>query len=1045
MKLHPVSAAVLLLLSSLSLQARADDLRRPYIVQLNDRPVASYTGNVAGLPATKPAAGKRLDFNAANVVRYTDYLVQKQSAVRAQVANAPLLHEYKVVLNGFSAMLTDDEVRLLQANSNVATIAPDEARQLQTNYTPTFLGLDQPGGLWSQLGGLGHAGENVVIGIVDGGVWPENPAYADRVDATGNPTFDNSGALAYDAPLNWHGACQSGEGFTVASCNNKLIGARYFDDTFRATGKSTHWSEFRSPRDSIGGTLGHGGHGTHTSTTAGGNHGVDANVAGIPMGRVSGMAPRARIAMYKVCWTYNDATDATGGKNSCWNGDSVAAIEQAVQDGVNVINYSIGGSNTISDPVEQAFLHAANAGVFVAASAGNDGPANTVAHLSPWLTTVAASTHNRQMKASVTLGNAASYSGASLNTTALPATPLIRAEDAALPGADPTTVKLCYSAGSNGGVAVLDPAKVSGKIVTCTRGTTPRIDKSLAVLQAGGVGMVLVDNGAGLVAEVHSVPTVHVSAADGALIRSYAQGANPTAALSTFVMGISNSPAPVMADFSSRGPNLFDPNVLKPDLTAPGVDVLAGVTPELTEAQRAEVVSGTLRPSPAWNFYQGTSMSSPHVAGVAALLHQQHPTWSPAAIKSALMTTGTATFADGKTGMQRGILPWGQGAGHINPNGAANPGLVYDASATDYRKYMCGAGIASQCADGAIIGYNLNLPSITVNNVLGSTVISRAVTNVGASVATYTSSINLPGFSAAVTPATLTLAPGETKPFTVTLTRTTAADNVWQYGKLSWTDGSHVVNSPVTARSGRPINAPASTYSTLATASRALGISTAFTGRVGLRTGGLKEVTRSALLNVRQAAQGSVDSLEQIATACNAAGDGVRVVPFTIPANTVVAAFELFDRDTGSNGNDDLDLALLDSAGAVVANSLHGGSNEALRLSTPTPGDYRVCVIGYASADSSSTDFTLSSDIVTTADLGGNLKATGPSKVYAGSTATISLSWSGLPAGKRYYGGLQYLDLNGAPAATTLIEVETNDPLPLEQGVGHEPRPDSGI
>ncbi|SFL84881.1 S8 family peptidase [Rugamonas rubra] len=1044
MKLRPVRAAVLLLLSGMALCAHAEQARRPYIIQLADQPVASYTGGVVGLKATQPGAGQRLNLAAADVQLYSDYLGQKQSAVKAVVAAAPILYDYKVVLNGFAALLTDSEAQQLKANSAVASVVADTPRALQTSYTPSFLGLDQPGGLWSQLGGKEHAGENVVIGIIDGGVWPENPAYADRVDGNGTPTFDNSGTLAYTAPLNWHGACDSGEGFGPANCNNKLIGARFFDAAFLSTGRSRHWSDFASPRDSLGDGVGEGGHGTHTSTTAGGNNGVATLVHGIPMGKASGMAPRARVAMYKVCWSYDDATKATGAKNSCWGGDSVAAIERAVLDGAHVLNYSIGGSDTINDPVEQAFLHAANAGVFVAASAGNDGPANTVSHLSPWLTTVAASTHNRLMKATLSLGNGASYTGASLNTSALPAKPIVRSEDAGLAGAGADALRLCYSAAWNGGAPALDPAKVAGKVVTCVRGTNDRVDKSLAVLQAGGVGMVLVDNGAGLVAEVHSVPTVHLSSADGAAVKAYAAAPAASAALGVFSIGIGATPAPVVAAFSSRGPNLFDANVLKPDLAAPGVEILAGLSPKLTPAQKADVINGTLVPPPNWGLYQGTSMASPHVAGVAALLRQQHPTWSPAAIKSALMTSGSMTFPDGLAGMERGVLPWGQGAGHLNPNGAADPGLVYDAGQADFKKYMCGAGMAGECGSGSIAGYNLNLASITVGNVLGTAVVNRAVTNVGASAATYNASISVPGYNAVVAPNSLTLAPGQTKAFTVSLSRNGAPDNVWQYGKLSWTDGSHVVNSPVTARSGKPLSAPALVGSDRASGSRTLSITSGFAGRLGLASGGLKAVNRSALLNVAQAASGSVDTLEQIADACNAAGSGVHVQPFSVPAQAVVAAFETFNRDTGSNGGDDLDMALLSAGGEIVASSLHGGSNEAIVLANPPAGNYKLCVIGYAAANGTSTDFTLSSAVVGRADVGGNLKAMGPGKVYSGGTASVNLSWSGLAAGQRYYGGVQYIDPANTLLDTTVLLVQTNNALPLPPAVARSAPSDQG-
>ncbi|MEK7787599.1 MAG: S8 family serine peptidase, partial [Chloroflexota bacterium] len=318
--------------------------------------------------------------------------------------------------------------------------------------------------------------------------------------------------------------------------------------------------EYASARDADG-------HGSHTASTAAGNSGVTAIVDGINLGAISGMAPRARIAAYKVCWGRD--------QGGCFSSDSVAAIDQAVADGVDVINFSISGSTTsFRDPVEIAFLFAADAGVFVAASAGNSGPgASTVAHNSPWLTTVAAGTHDRLYQATVTLGNGANYTGVGLGAAVGPA-PIVLSTAAGLPGANATQVRLCF-------LGVLDPAIVTGKIVVCDRGTNARVEKSQAVRDAGGVGMILANTSANSVnADLHFVPTVHVDHVIGAAIKTYVNSTpGATAQLSAGVQ-VAGAVAPDVAAFSSRGPALAgDGDLLKPDIMAPGVDVLAAVSP----------------------------------------------------------------------------------------------------------------------------------------------------------------------------------------------------------------------------------------------------------------------------------------------------------------------------------------------------------------------------------------------------------------------------------------------------------------------------------
>ena len=372
-----------------------------YIVQLSAKPAAAYTGGVSGLAATRPAKGHKIDARASNVVRYRAYLKTGHDALAARVGGVQRLYDYTVVFNGFAARMTAAQAAKLAHTDGVASVTADEVRTADTITTPEFLGLSLPGGLWDQLGGPGRkgAGRGIVIGDIDSGIWPESASFAPLV---------KPGKL----PATWHGTCQTGQMFDASDCSNKLIGARYYDAGQGGDAAITAKFplEYVSARDS-------NGHGSHTASTAGGDNDVPFVINGNLLGNGSGMAPNARIAAYKALWN-------TGSTASGTTSDLVAAINDAVADGVDVINYSISGSRTSNlDPVEVAFLNAAAAGVFVAASAGNDGPgATTVAHNSPWLTTVAAGTHDRAFQATVTLGNGATYTGLGIGA-AVPSSP----------------------------------------------------------------------------------------------------------------------------------------------------------------------------------------------------------------------------------------------------------------------------------------------------------------------------------------------------------------------------------------------------------------------------------------------------------------------------------------------------------------------------------------------------------------------------------------------------------------------------------------------
>ncbi|WP_295996310.1 S8 family serine peptidase [Rugamonas sp.] len=1022
-----ITAAVLLLSGAAA--ATAEPLRHSYIVQLVDKPAASYTGQVAGLTATKPAAGQRLNVGDAHVQAYINYLDVKKADVISTVSAAQIVHTYSVVFNGFSAMLTDDEARALKKNSGVAKISANVLLHTSTSYTPTFLGLNKAGGLWEQVGGQGAAGEDVIIGMLDTGVWPENPGFADHVDKTGAPTFDG-GTLAYGAaPARWKGICEPGQGFSPSSCNNKLIGARIFPPAAEISPY-----EYISVRDSIG-------HGTHTATTAAGDAGVVATVGGIAMGKISGMAPRARLAIYKVCWT---ADYGGGNENACPAESTIAAVEQAVKDGVNVISFSIGdsrGGGTFDDPTEQAFLGAANAGVFVAAAAGNQGPETTapapVTHISPWLTTVANSTHNRSYVGSAVLGNGVTLSGASSNANTASA-PLLLAKDAGKLGTSPGDIRVAQCYGPEDSVGMpFDPAKVRGKILVCDRGGNVLVNKVSNALAAGAVGVVIVnvDGGATtLPGQPYSLSMVHLSLADGKTLKSYVASAagKAVASLGNVRATYDSNPAaaPIVAGSSSRGPNVADANILKPDLSAPGTDILAGTLPlMLTEAEfDAPFTGGTLAP-PAWEFMTGTSMATPHVSGVAAVLSQLHPDWSPAAIKSALMTTAFDTQSDGRSGalawdgsaLDTGKLPWGQGAGQMAASAAADPGLIYDLGPDDYKRFLCGQTltVAMDCGGvTALASTDLNLASLSAEKVLGVQVLHRTVTNVGAANASYTGSASVPGFKADVQPATLTLAPGGKGDFTVTLTRTDATMHAWRYGALTWSDGNgHQVHSPLLARAAA-LDTPEDVYSEAAAGSKIVGLRSGYTGAVAALKGGLLAATQAS------ATVGET----QYDVSCPYPQDGVNVTPVTIPAGTLVARFALYNADTSDGAQSDLDLYLATADGTLIAASARSGSDEMVTWRNPTPGNYFVCVAGFAPAGGSAT-YKLSSWMVGPSSTGGNLKVALPGVLYQGKTATAGYSWSGLDSGKRYLGMVNYL-VGGVAETSTLLEVDTTDPLP---------------
>ena len=1013
-----------------------------YIVEMDDAPVLTYSGDIAGRAATRQNSHRRkIDVDNPDVAGYAQYLDARHDAALAR-SGGRKVYAYRYSFNGFAARLTPSEAEAMKTTPGVVRVIKDELRSANTSSTPAFLGLDEPGGLWDQLAGPENAGEDIIIGIIDSGVWPESLSFTDREDGSGVPSA--TGRVVYDRMNRWRNRCQAGEQFTTDDCNNKLIGAQHFNAAWggdAGIAADLPW-EFTSPRD-------YNGHGTHTAATAGGNHGVPTTGEAMVFGPVSGMAPRARIAAYKALWSNEDASEANG-----FTSDLVAAIDKAVADGVDVINYSVSGTRTnFADPAEIAFFNAAQSGVFVSASAGNSGPAaGTVAHPSPWITTVAAGTHNRDGEGSVTLGNGVTYNGASLANPVGPA-PLIDAAAAGLPGADATKLSLCYAASDNAGQAVLDPAKVAGKIVVCDRGVTARVNKSLAVQQAGGIGMVLVNVSAGSInADFHFVPTVHLNHTDRAAVKAYAATAGATATINkaTIVFDVD---APFTAAFSSRGPlTAGGGDLLKPDLIAPGQDILAAVAPPGNAGRD-------------FNVYSGTSMSAPHVAGLAALLmhrsradgdsdhdhdrdrgrdgdrgrgrghddDEEDEGWSPMMIKSALMTSAFDVLMAPSEGPTSPTLcapraagtpdycwlAFSQGAGHVAPNKAARPGLVFDSDEDDWLAFMCGAApgaiqdprLCSRLARRGLSfdASDLNVPSIAIGDMAGSQTVTRTVTNVGRSRATYTASVvGMAGIDVTVSPATFTIRPGKSRTFTVTFTRTTAPVSRYTGGQLLLTDGNHDVRLPMVVRPVA-LSVPAEVFSTGAPIS--YDVKFGYTGAFSATPRGLIPAAITA---------GSVpdDPTDNFSPQ----GAGVVAIPVTIAAGTTYARFSLFDADVTPGADLDLWVA---RGNTLIAVSGTGGSDEEVNLLNPTAGDYTVFVHGFEvpGGAGATSPFRLHTWLLGDTPA-GNMAVNAPTAAVTGQTASISLTFSDLITGTKYLGSVAYAGTSAGLPPPTIVRVD---------------------
>ncbi|CAI7787672.1 unnamed protein product [Closterium sp. NIES-53] len=844
----PWFARTCLLLVLLSLTRAENDGRKLYVVRMNDAPpVLSYEGGIAGFDATAPppiaeatqALAKslmgaasammsglsrngllrklrnRVRFNARSplVKNFVSFLKKRhKSAVqKADISSSQIVHSYTYVTNSFTARLSPSEVERLQSDPTVEDI---RRPGLVTGFTSSAMDfLNVPGGTWPFVGGPEHAGEGIVIGIVDTGIWPEHPSFADDpVNPYGAP------------PKTWKGGCNATDDFPP--CNSKLIGAQWYVDGLLSEQDPTDvnsqidWmNEFQSPRDATG-------HGTWCAGAAAGNRNIPIMRGSQSLGNATGAAPRARLAMYKALW--NTPNGAIGS----W-ADVLAAVDRAVADGVDILSLSIGAlPDSYFDEVP--LLNAARAGVFVVQAAGNNGipppysltPA--LISVSPFTLTVGASTISRTFPplARLTFAKKSLYvdggtwRGGDDSTKNME---IVLGVDVKRPGARDSEAEQCIS-GS------LASWLVQGKMVLCVSGGNSADEKASLVAASGGAAMLLAPSSPSAITETinFDFPAISMTYTDAFSIRQLIKANAPSATIGTLspLFWDTSDEAPKVATISSSGPLVnplqpaglsnFTNDILKPDIVAPGVMLFAAAP-----SPQGEVSFGILT---------GTSMATPIVAGIAALVMQKNPTLSPAAIKSAIQTSASQQNNIGSPIRNQDnsqATPFNFGSGQINPSAALDPGLIFDITYNEYIAFLYGVNSKEARAQSLSIlstkpapkptpksaksasavkiqapvpipAYQLNLPNIVVSQLKKTVTVVRRVVNVSGKRSKYTLTLEPPAnVKVVVRPTTFTLPNKGSQSITIMITPVNKSPD-YSFGRMTWSDADgHVVSSVI--------------------------------------------------------------------------------------------------------------------------------------------------------------------------------------------------------------------------------------------------------
>ncbi|KAG2398741.1 Subtilisin-like protease [Vigna angularis] len=808
-----------------------DDTTAVYVVTLRHAPVSHYYGElrreVSSFKDAAPAPGRtqfnkprRYDNITKTDKRYGSYISQVHDSLLKKVLNGEKylkLYSYHYLINGFAVLVTQKQAEKLSRSSEVSNVVLDFSVRTATTHTPQFLGLPQ--GAWFQEGGFETAGEGVVIGFVDTGIDPTHPSFGDS--KSNHP---------YPVPGHFSGICEVTRDFPSGSCNRKLVGARHFAASAITRGIFNSTQDYASPFDGDG-------HGTHTAAVAAGNHGIPVIVAGHHFGNASGMAPRSHIAVYKALYK------SFGG----FAADVVAAIDQAAQDGVDIISLSITpnrrppGVATFFNPIDMALLSAVKAGIFVVQAAGNTGPSPTsMFSFSPWIFTVGAASHDRVYSNSIFLGNNVTIPGVGLapGTDERKLYKLIHAHHA-LSNNDTTVADDMY-VGECQDANKFNKDLIKGNLLMCSYSirfvlglsTIKRASETAKNLSAAGVVFYMDPYVIGfqLNPVAMKMPSIIIASTnDSKILMQYYNSSLEIDAVSKKIVKFGavasicgglkanyGSAAPKVMYYSARGPDPQDSlpheaDILKPNLLAPGSFIWAAWSS--VAADSVEFLGENFA------LMSGTSMAAPHVAGLAALIKQKFPSFSPAAIGSALSTTASLYDKSGGPIMaQRSYAspelnespatPFDMGSGFVNASGALNPGLIFDSGYDDYMSFLCGINgsypvvlnyTGQNCGlyNSSVYGPDLNLPSITISKLNQSRIVQRTVQNTAQN-ESYSVGWTAPyGVSLKVFPTHFSIGSGEKQILSVLL-NATVNSSLSSFGRIGlFGNQGHVLNIPI--------------------------------------------------------------------------------------------------------------------------------------------------------------------------------------------------------------------------------------------------------